>query len=364
VTPLAPPAEPVRLLVTGGAGFIGSNFIRYYLGRHPGARILNLDKLTYAGNLENLAEVENHPGYRFCQGDICDAALVARLFAAERPEVVVHFAAESHVDRSILAPSPAFETNLRGTFTLLEAAREYGVERFAQISTDEVYGSLDEPREADESYPLRPSSPYSAAKAGADLLALSFFATFRTPVVVTRASNNYGPFQFPEKFVPLMVTNALDGLPLPIYGDGRQVRDWLAVEDHCAGIEAVIHGGRLGEIYNIGGDCSRENLEVAREILRLTGRPESLLKPVADRPGHDRRYGLSSAKIQRELGWRPRVDFARGLEAAIEWYRSHAGWVGRVKAGDYRLYYQRNYGNREKDFGGSPPCALPSTPRP
>ena len=336
----------MRILVTGGAGFIGSNFIRYYLCRHPEDSLVNLDKLTYAGNLENLTEVEQHPRYRFVKGDICDGATVADVFESERPEVVVHFAAESHVDRSILAPSPAFETNLRGTFTLLEAARQYRVERFVHISTDEVYGSLEEPLEADENYPLRASSPYSAAKAGSDLLGLSFWTTYRVPVLVTRASNNYGPYQFPEKFIPLLVTNALEGLRLPIYGDGLQVRDWLHVEDHCAGIEAVMGGGRPGEIYNIGGNCSRPNLVVAREILRLTGQPESLLETVTDRPGHDRRYALSSAKLDRELGWKPRVDFAAGLAGTIEWYRSNPGWVRRVKGGEYREYYERNYGSR------------------
>jgi dTDP-glucose 4,6-dehydratase len=229
---------------------------------------------------------------------------------------------------------------------LLEAARQYKVARFVHISTDEVYGSLEAPLEADENYPLRPSSPYSAAKAGSDLLGLGFFTTYGVPVVITRASNNYGPYQFPEKFIPLMVTNALENLPLPIYGDGRQVRDWLHVEDHCAGIEAVIAAGRPGQIYNIGGNCSLQNLDVAREILRLTGRTESLLQPVADRPGHDRRYALSSAKMEQELGWRPRVEFAGGLARTIEWYRSNQEWVRRVKDGAYREYYQRNYGNR------------------
>jgi dTDP-glucose 4,6-dehydratase len=338
----------MRLLVTGGAGFIGSNFIRRHLERHRSDTVINLDKLTYAGNLENLTDVEQHPGYRFVKGDICDAALVAELFAAEPPDIVVHFAAESHVDRSILSPSPAFETNLRGTFTLLEAARRHRTRRFVHVSTDEVYGSLPAPAEADEQYPLRPSSPYSASKAGSDLLALSFFTTYKVPVVVTRASNNYGPYQFPEKFIPLLVTNALEDRPLPIYGDGRQVRDWLFVEDHCAAIEAVAGRGREGEIYNIGGNFSCENLYVAREILRLSGKPETLLQTVADRPGHDRRYALSSEKMQRELGWAPRVDFATGLARTIEWYRNNRAWVDRVKGGDYRLYYQQHYERREQ----------------
>ncbi len=338
----------MKLLVTGGAGFIGSNFIRHHLSRHPSDAVINLDNLTYAGNLENLADMERLPGYRFVKGDICDTALVADLFGAERPDVIVHFAAESHVDRSILAPSPAFETNLRGTFTLLEAVRQYKVGRFVHVSTDEVYGSLAEPLEADEDFPLRPSSPYSAAKAGSDLLALSFFTTYKVPAVVTRASNNYGPYQFPEKFVPLLVTNALEDEPLPIYGDGRQVRDWLFVEDHCVALEAVMAGGQEGQVYNIGGNFSCENLHVAREILRLAGKPESLLQTVVDRPGHDRRYALSSAKIQRELGWSPQVDFASGLARTLEWYRSHRAWVSRVKGGGYRQYYQLHYQDRER----------------
>ena len=338
----------MRLLVTGGAGFIGSSFIRYSLARHPADSIVNLDKLTYAGNLENLADVESNPGYRFVKGDICDGAQVAELFAAERPDAVVHFAAESHVDRSILSPSPAFETNLRGTFTLLEAAREYKTGRFLHISTDEVYGSLEPPLEADENFPLRPSSPYSAAKAGSDLLALSFFTTYKIPVVVTRASNNYGPYQFPEKFIPLMITNAFEDKPLPIYGDGRQVRDWLYVEDHCAAIDAVLRGGRDGEIYNIGGSFSCENLHAVREILRITGKPEGLLQRVVDRPGHDRRYALSSARIERELGWKPQVDFGSGLARTIEWYRANRSWIERVKGGAYREYYQLHYQDRER----------------
>jgi len=336
----------MKLLVTGGAGFIGSNFVRHYLCRHPEDSLTNLDKLTYAGNLENLADLDRHPRYRFVKGDICDGALVADLFEGERPEVVVHFAAESHVDRSILSPSPAFETNLRGTFTLLEAARQFRVQKFVHISTDEVYGSLEEPLEADENLPLRPSSPYSAAKAGSDLLGLGFFTTYGVPVTITRASNNYGPYQFPEKFIPLMITNALEDRKLPIYGDGQQVRDWLHVEDHCAGIEAVIAGGCPGQIYNIGGNCSRRNIEVLGEILRLTGKPETLLDYVADRPGHDRRYALSSARMEQELGWRPRIDFAEGLARTIDWYRSNAAWVSRVKGGEYREYYRRNYENR------------------
>ena len=267
---------------------------------------MNLDKLTYAGNLENLATVanqENVARYRFVHGDICDAALVNSLVAEEKPDVIVNFAAESHVDRSILSPAPVFETNLRGTFTLLEAARTHQTPRYIQISTDEVYGSIDPPHEADENYPLRASSPYSASKAGADLLALSYFVTYKMPVTVTRASNNYGPYQFPEKLIPLMISNALEDKPLPIYGDGQQIRDWLYVDDHARAILAVIERGRAGEIYNIGGSRALPNLDVVRKILAAVGKPESLMQTVTDRPGHDRRYALSSEKLMRETGW-------------------------------------------------------------
>src|SRR4051794_26354932 len=290
----------MKLLVTGAAGFIGSCFVRQTLSVDPAAEIVVLDKLTYAGNLENLAPVSADPRFRFVKGDICDAPLVNQLFIEAKPDAVVHFAAESHVDRSILSPLPVFETNLRGTFVLLEAARAHKLRRFVHVSTDEVYGSLEAPLEADESYPLKASSPYSAAKAGSDLLALSYFTTYKLPVVVTRASNNYGPYQFPEKLIPLMISNALEDKSLPIYGDGLQVRDWLYVDDHCRAIRAVLERGRDGEIYNIGGNRSLPNLEVVHKILEATGKPESLLRTVEDRPGHDRRYALSSAKIMRE----------------------------------------------------------------
>ncbi len=341
----------MKILVTGGAGFIGSAFVRLSLAERAEVRIVNLDKLTYAGNLENLVSVAGDPRYRFIRGDVCDAELVDRLFVEERPEAVIHFAAESHVDRSILSPAPVFETNLRGTFTLLEAARRHGVGLFLQVSTDEVYGSIEPPAEAEESYPLRPSSPYSASKAGADLLALSYWTTYRVPVIVTRASNNYGPYQFPEKLIPLMISNALEDRPLPIYGDGLQVRDWLYVDDHCRALWAVLERGRRGEIYNIGGSCSLPNREVVRRILRATGKPESLMQSVADRPGHDRRYALSSAKVTTETGWRPQVGFESGLAATIRWYQENRDWVMRVKSGEYRDYYARNYENRETELG-------------
>ncbi|MCC6586742.1 MAG: dTDP-glucose 4,6-dehydratase [Bryobacterales bacterium] len=335
----------MKLLVTGGAGFIGSAFVRLIAGATEHS-VLVLDKLTYAGNLENLAPVARNPRYRFHRGDIADLNGVSQLVADYAPDAIIHFAAESHVDRSILSPEPVFETNLRGTFSLLEAARRHKTPRFLHVSTDEVYGSLEEPHEADETYPLKASSPYSAAKAGSDLLALSYYTTYKMPVVVTRASNNYGPYQFPEKLIPLMISNALEEKPLPIYGDGMQVRDWLYVDDHCRAIFSVLQKGREGEIYNIAGSRSLPNLTVVKEILRITGKPESLLTRVADRPGHDRRYALSSAKLERETGWRPEVPFEQGLVETVEWYRANADWVARVKSGAYRDYYEKNYGSR------------------
>ena len=335
----------MKILVTGGAGFIGSAFIRMAAGETD-LRVVNLDKLTYAGNLENLAEIEGNARYRFVQGDICDAELVTALVGEERPDAIVHFAAESHVDRSILSPEPVVRTNYNGTFTLLEAARLHHIARFVHVSTDEVYGSLPAPAEAGEQYPLNPSSPYSASKAASDLLARSYFVTFKLPVVITRASNNYGPYQFPEKLIPLMITNALEDRSLPVYGDGQQVRDWLYVEDHCRGILAVLHQGRDGEIYNIGGNRSLPNLEVVHQVLALTGKPASLIEYVKDRPGHDRRYALSSEKLTRETGWQPVMNFETGLARTIDWYRGNPGWVERVRSGAYRTYYERNYGNR------------------
>lgn len=339
----------MKLLVTGGAGFIGSAFVRLSLSDEA-TRIINLDKLTYAGNVANLEPIAANPRYRFVHGDICDGALVNSLLSEEKPDAIVHFAAESHVDRSILSAAPAFETNLRGTFTLLEAARAQGIGRFVHVSTDEVYGSLTAPLEADEGFPLNPSSPYSASKAGSDLLARSYFVTYRLPVVITRASNNYGPYQFPEKLIPLMISNALEARSLPVYGDGMQVRDWLYVDDHCRGIRAVLEKGRDGEIYNIGGDRSLPNLTVIRKILEATGMPESLIKTVEDRPGHDRRYALSSAKLIRETGWKPEVDFESGLARTIRWYRENIAWVSSVKSGEYLTYYARNYENRPPAF--------------
>lgn len=336
----------MRLLVTGGAGFIGSAFVRLALAEGWATRLVNLDKLTYAGNLENVAGVESDPRYRFVHGDILDAALLARVFAEEAFDAVVHFAAESHVDRSILGPAAFVETNVRGTFELLEAARAARTGRFLLVSTDEVYGSIPEPHEAAETDPLRPSSPYSASKAGADLLALSYFTTFRMPVMVTRASNNYGPFQFPEKLIPLMISNALEDRPLPIYGDGLQVRDWLHADDHCRAIWAVVERGTEGEVYNVGGSRALPNREVVELILGTLGKPSSLMTTVADRPGHDRRYAITTEKLEKATGWQARIPFEEGLRATIDWYRASSGWTARVKSGEYLNYYERNYGGR------------------
>ncbi|HWC96064.1 MAG TPA: dTDP-glucose 4,6-dehydratase [Candidatus Sulfopaludibacter sp.] len=335
----------MKILVTGGAGFIGSAFVRMAMAQE-GVRVTNFDKLTYAGNLENLAEVEANPGYRFVHADVCDDRAVDAVFAEEQPDAVVHFAAESHVDRSILSPEPVIQTNFRGSFTMLDAARRHRTARFVHVSTDEVYGSLAAPLEATEEFPLNASSPYSASKAGSDLLARSYFVTYKMPVLITRASNNYGPYQFPEKLIPLMIANAFEDQTLPVYGDGMQVRDWLYVDDHCRGILAVLQQGREGEIYNIGGNRSLPNLDVVHQVLALTGKSDSLIRYVVDRPGHDRRYALSSEKLMRETGWQPVMDFETGLGRTIDWYRNNAAWVARVRSGEYRTYYEKNYGNR------------------
>src|SRR5919204_1283353 len=296
----------MNVLVTGGSGFIGSNLVRLILSERPGWRVVNLDKLTYAGNAENLADLESHPSYRFVRGDVANGELVADLLRTERIEAVMHLAAESHVDRSILAPAVFIETNVRGTQVLLEAAREAGVARFLHVSTDEVYGSLGPTGLFTEETPLAPSSPYSASKASADLLALAYAHTFGVHVVVTRCSNNYGPYQFPEKLIPLMIANAIRDRPLPVYGDGRNVRDWIHVEDHCRGLLAALENGRAGQVYNFGASSERENIHIVKAVLRLVGKPESLIRYVKDRPGHDRRYAIDAPKGRRELGWAPR----------------------------------------------------------
>ncbi len=336
----------MNLLVTGGAGFIGSAFVRYVLAHLSSTRVFTLDKLTYAGNLENLVSVQSHPRHRFIHGDICDGRLVTSLFRDERIDAVAHFAAESHVDRSILSADDFIVTNVRGTATLLDAARAAAVGRFLLVSTDEVYGDLEKPLEADETFPLRPSSPYAASKAAAELLALSYVRTFGLPVVITRASNTYGPYQFPEKLIPLMISNAIEGIPLPVYGDGLQVRDWLYVDDHCRGILEVLQHGRDGEVYNIGGNCALPNLDVIRRLLHIIGAPETLMRTVDDRPGHDRRYALNSEKIARDTGFVPEVPFDVGLARTVQWYRDHVDWTRRIRSGEYREYYLKNYGWR------------------
>jgi dTDP-glucose 4,6-dehydratase len=338
----------MKLFVTGGAGFIGSHFVRMVCAQDKNCHVVNFDKLTYAGNLANLQDVAGNSNYSFVRGDICDPAAVEA--AMRGCSAVVHFAAESHVDRSIYEPAPAIETNVSGTLVLLQVARTLGIERFIHVSTDEVYGDLAANASAGEDSPLNPSSPYAASKAAADLLVRSFVRTYGLPAVITRSSNNYGPCQFPEKFLPLMITNALDNNPLPIYGDGKQQRDWLHVEDNCRGILAVLEKGRVGEIYNLGGDAIEENLSVARRLLRLIGKPESLLSYVQDRPGHDRRYALRSIKARQELGWTPSISFEQGLQATIDWYRSNSQWLAQVRGGDYRSYYERYYVNRDSSL--------------
>jgi dTDP-glucose 4,6-dehydratase len=338
----------MKIFVTGGAGFIGSNFIRHVLSLNRGFDIVNFDKLTYAGNLANLESVAENPHYSFVRGDICDAEAVER--AMKGCNAVVHFAAESHVDRSIYEPAPVIETNLTGTFILLQVARKLHTERFVHISTDEVYGDMKPGAFADEQSQLEPSSPYSASKAGSDLLVRSYVRTFGFPALITRSSNNYGPFQFPEKFLPLMITNIMDEKPLPIYGDGKQQRDWLHVEDNCRGVLAVLERGRVGEVYNLGGVDIEENITIAKRLLRLMGKPETLLTYVKDRPGHDRRYALHCHKMEQELGWKPVIPFEEGLRQTIDWYKSNAAWMASVRAGEYLTYYDKYYVNRESSL--------------
>jgi dTDP-glucose 4,6-dehydratase len=338
----------MKIFVTGGAGFIGSNFIRHVFALKKGYAIVNYDKLTYAGNLANLESVADDSHYSFLRGDICDAAVVEAAMAG--CDFVVHFAAESHVDRSIYEPAPVIQTNVTGTFVLLQVARKLNIKRFVHVSTDEVYGDMEPGAFANESSPLQPSSPYSASKASSDLIVRSYVRTFHFPALITRASNNYGPFQFPEKFLPLMITNALDDKPLPIYGDGKQERDWLHVEDHCSGILAVLERGRIGEVYNIGGLDVVENLSMARQLLRATGKPETLLSYVKDRPGHDRRYALTCDKMELDLGWKPAVSLDDGLRRTIDWYRTNTKWLAGVRGGDYLSYYQKYYENRDSSL--------------
>ncbi|MFO1052100.1 MAG: dTDP-glucose 4,6-dehydratase [Planctomycetota bacterium] len=334
-----------RILVTGGAGFIGANFVRMLL-QDTEHEVINFDALTYAGNLENLADLEGHPRYRFVRGDIRKPVEVRAALEGHRPDHIAHFAAESHVDRSVMDATAFVETNVVGTQVLLDAARAHGVGRFLHVSTDEVYGSLGPTGRFREDSPLQPNSPYSASKTGSDLLVRAAFHTHGFPAVVTRCSNNYGPYQFPEKLIPLMIANALEGKPLPVYGDGRNVRDWIHVRDHCEALLLVLLRGRAGDVYNIGGDSERENIAVVRGILALAGRGDELIRYVTDRPGHDRRYAIDSGKMAAELGWRPKVRFEDGLARTFAWYRDHRAWWERVRSGAYREYYERQYGSR------------------
>ncbi|SEG70587.1 dTDP-glucose 4,6-dehydratase [Paenibacillus sp. UNC499MF] len=334
----------MKLLVTGGAGFIGSNFVLYMLKKYPDYQIINLDALTYAGNLENLKSVENHPNYRFMKGDISDRNAVERAFELG-VDVVVNFAAESHVDRSILDPGIFVQANVMGTQVLLDAAKAHGITKFIQVSTDEVYGSLGETGLFSETTPLAPNSPYSASKAGGDLLVRAYHETFGLPVNITRCSNNYGPYQFPEKLIPLMIANALDGKSLPVYGDGLNIRDWLYVEDHCSAIDLVLHSGRDGEVYNIGGNNERTNLVIIQTILAALGKSEDLITFIQDRPGHDRRYGIDASKITTELGWQPKHNFESGIQETIQWYLDNKEWWERIRSGAYQSYYEQQYGS-------------------
>ncbi|UCB52014.1 MAG: dTDP-glucose 4,6-dehydratase [Candidatus Zixiibacteriota bacterium] len=340
----------MKILITGGAGFIGSNFVRYILSKYPSYRVVNLDKLTYAGNLDNLSDVEDHANYEFVRGDICDSDVVNRI-AGDGVDAIVHFAAESHVDRSIDDPAIFVKTNVLGTQVLLESVVKFKLKRFLQVSTDEVYGSLGKEGSFKETYPLLPNSPYSASKASADLLVRSYFETFGCPAIITRCTNNYGPYQFPEKLIPLFVTNALFDQQLPIYGDGLYVRDWIFVEDHCRALDVVLHKGKAGEIYNMGGENERTNLEITHMILGKLSKPETLLKHVKDRPAHDRRYALDCSKIKSELGWKPETSLEEGISRTVDWYVANQAWWQKIKSGEYVEYYEKHYLRRESYRG-------------
>lgn len=336
----------MTILVTGGAGFIGSNFVQYMLRKYPDYRVVNLDKLTYAGNLENLVEVEGNPRYVFEQRDICHRSAVEEIIRRHKVQVLVNFAAESHVDRSILQVSEFVTTNVLGTHVLLDLAKEFQLEKFIQVSTDEAYGSLGSTGKFTETTPLHPNSPYAASKASADLLVSAYHHTFGLPAIITRCSNNYGPYQFPEKLIPLMIINALSDKLLPVYGDGKNVRDWIHVKDHCAALDEVLHHGRFGEVYNIGGNNEVANIDVVKSILRHLGKPQSLISYVKDRLGHDRRYAMDASKLLAELRWRPQYSFEQGLTDTIDWYVSHESWWRRIISGEYQEYYRKMYEER------------------
>lgn len=347
----------MKLLVTGGAGFIGSNFIHYILKKYPARNashsnaggpdyeVVNLDKLTYAGNLENLKDLENNPNYKFVKGDVCDKDLVDNL--VKDCDAIVHFAAESHVDRSIMDPENFIRTNVMGTYNLLESAKNNGNKRFHHISTDEVFGALKpEDPKFNEKTPYNPRSPYSASKAASDHLVNAYFHTFNLPTTISNCSNNYGPYMFPEKVIPLFITNLMEGKKVPVYGDGMQVRDWLFVEDHCEAIDLILHKGQIGETYCVGGDCEKPNLELTKKILEFMDKDESSIEHVTDRPGHDRRYAIDFSKIKNELNWEPKVGFEEGLKRTIDWYKTNESWWKNIKSGDYQKYYEQNYSNR------------------
>jgi len=334
----------MKLLVTGGAGFIGSNFIRHILKEHPDWEITNLDKLTYAGNLENLKDIEDNPRYRFAKGDITDRELISNILR-NRFDAIINFAAESHVDRSILDASPFIETNIKGTQILLEGARQYNVARFVQVSTDEVYGSTEKGK-FNEKSPLAPNSPYSASKTAADLLCHAYWKSYQFPIVITRSSNNLGPFQFPEKLIPLVITNVLENKPIPVYGDGLNVRDWIYVGDHCRALDTVLQKGKPGEVYNIAANEEKTNLELIHRLLDIMGKSRELITFVADRPGHDRRYALDMTKISTALGWKPAYSFEKALSATVDWYIKNEAWWRKIKSGEYAKYYERMYSHR------------------
>ena len=337
------------ILVTGGAGFIGSNFVYHELSAHPEDRIVCVDCLTYAGNLSTLEEALKHPNFRFCKTNLCDREGIYRIFEEEKPDIVVNFAAESHVDRSIENPEVFLQTNILGTQVMMDACRKYGIERYHQVSTDEVYGDLPLDRPDlffTEETPIHTSSPYSASKASADLLVLAYHRTYGLPVTISRCSNNYGPYHFPEKLIPLMIANALNDKPLPVYGKGENVRDWLYVEDHCKAIDLIVRRGKVGEVYNVGGHNEMANIDIVRLICKKLGKPESLIRFVADRKGHDMRYAIDPTKIHNELGWLPETKFADGIDKTIQWYLSHREWWETILSGEYRNYYEKMYANR------------------
>ena len=339
----------MNIIVTGGAGFIGSNFIFHMLKKYPEYRIICVDSLTYAGNLSTLASIMSNPNFRFVKADITDREAIYQLFEEEKPNMVVNFAAETHVDRSIVNPTLFLDTNIKGTAVLMDACREYGIDRYHQVSTDEVYGDLPLDRPDlffTEETPIHTSSPYSASKASADLLVFAYYRTFGLPITISRCSNNYGPYQFPEKLIPLMINNALKDIPLPVYGTGLNVRDWLYVEDHCKAIDVILHKGKVGEVYNIGGHNEMTCIDIVKIICKELGKPESLIHYVADRKGHDLRYAIDPTKIHRELGWLPETKFAEGIKMTIQWYLNHREWWEEIVSGEYQSYYDQMYGNR------------------